>query len=162
MHPFLQQQHTVGKWDEGVEGVEWLGLVRFHDLEKGECRAIVRPKEIQMCGVFPTLETVSEDCVPAGQSEIEPFSGSTWQESLKIGGLRKNISGSVSRRMCAPVDTKWTPTSLIGYSLFMTQAPHSDRDRFDIIDEMINQLEKSFSRDRHLPHADRNCTSVGR
>jgi hypothetical protein len=47
--------------------VEWLGLVRFHDLEKGECPAIVRPKEIQMCGVFPTLETVSSNCMPAEQ-----------------------------------------------------------------------------------------------
>ena len=43
LHPILQQQHTVGEWDEG-----WtrLGLLRFHPLEKGECSAMVRPKGI--------------------------------------------------------------------------------------------------------------------
>ena len=34
----------------------------------------------------------------------------------------------------------------------MTQAPQSDRDRFDIIDEMINQLRKSPSAETDTFH----------
>ena len=34
-----------------------------------------------MCGVFAASEMVSRDCMPAGQSEIELFSGNAGQET---------------------------------------------------------------------------------
>jgi len=68
LHFILQQQHTVRERDKGST---YLGPVRFHDFEKGEWQAIVRPNEIRMYDVLPTFETVSEDYAPAGQSGIE-------------------------------------------------------------------------------------------
>ena len=65
LHPIVRQ-HTVGEWDKGRR---WARLVPFHVLEEGEYPAIVRSNEIQMCGLFSTSETVSEDCVPTRQSE---------------------------------------------------------------------------------------------
>jgi hypothetical protein len=59
-----------------MEG-EWLGLVRFYDLEKGERRAIVRSKEIRICGLFHTSERLAETTWLPGSQKIEPFSANT-------------------------------------------------------------------------------------
>ena len=96
-------------------------LVRFHDFEKGECPAILRPKEIQMCGVFPTLETVSRDCVPAGQSEVEPFSGNAWQETNGRGNFFHILAYVFRLRLPNSVATR-TPMFVSKYSVIREES----------------------------------------
>ena len=68
LHPIRQQQHTIGELSEGAQRgatspVSWHG--------ESECPAIVRLKEIRICGVLATSGMVSRDRMPTRQSDIE-------------------------------------------------------------------------------------------
>src|ERR1035441_2875631 len=58
-----------------------------------------------MCGLFAASEMVSRDCMPAGQSEIELFSGNAGQETdaegvwhVKVEKLLQRARGAVAAR----------------------------------------------------------------
>ena len=59
----------------------------FHDLENGEWRSIVRPKEIKMWGVFPLRRGLAKTaCLPTSQ-KIELFSGNAPQQTGVSGNF---------------------------------------------------------------------------
>jgi hypothetical protein len=74
-----------------VKGRRGPRLLQFHDLEKGEWPAILRPKEIRISVVLPKPETVSRHCVRAKQSEIELFSANARQEAVLLASNPVNF-----------------------------------------------------------------------